>query len=161
MGAASTLTPYMALVVSADGMYRELTQRGRAVILAVEVRDMVTAETLERFFVDGWNARDVVRLMTFMTDDCRFDSAAGPAACGTRHAGGERVREAFAALLARFPDLRFTHRQHLVSGDRGLSEWRFTATAPDGRAIDVDGCDLFTFRGDKIAVKSSYLKSRG
>ena len=26
--------------------------------------------------------------------------------------------------------------------------------------VEVDGCDLFTFRGGKIALKSSYLKNR-
>jgi hypothetical protein len=41
-----------------------------------------------------------------------------------------------------------------------VSEWLFTATAADGRKIEVNGCDVFTFVGDKIAVKNSYLKNR-
>ena len=77
-----------------------------------------------------------------------------------RHAGRERVREAFARVFAMFPDVRFTDARHVVAGDRGLSEWRFTGTTPDGRRVDVNGCDVFTFRDDKIALKSSYLKSR-
>jgi ketosteroid isomerase-like protein len=47
-----------------------------------------------------------------------------------------------------------------VSGDRGLSEWTFAATSTDGKKIEVTGCDVFTFKGDKIAVKNSYLKNR-
>ena len=50
--------------------------------------------------------------------------------------------------------------KHFVSGDRGLSEWLFTATSTDGKKIEVTGCDVFTFKGDKIAVKNSYLKNR-
>jgi hypothetical protein len=42
-----------------------------------------------------------------------------------------------------------------VSGDRGLSKWLFTATTTDGKKIDVTGCDVFTFKGGKIAVKNS------
>jgi ketosteroid isomerase-like protein len=35
-------------------------------------------------FVEGWNAHDVDRLMTFMDDDCAFETTAGPDACGKR-----------------------------------------------------------------------------
>ena len=58
---------------------------------------MMTVGRLERFFTDGWNRHDVDLLMTFMADDCVFESTAGPEACGTRHAGRERVREAHRA----------------------------------------------------------------
>jgi ketosteroid isomerase-like protein len=47
-----------------------------------------------------------------------------------------------------------------VSGDRGLSEWLVTGTASDGRKVEVNGCDLFTFRGGKIALKSSFFENR-
>ena len=109
--------------------------------------------------------RDVERgliavLMTFMSDDCVFEGVAGPEACGTRHIGRERVREAFGRVFTAFPDARFGGARHFVSGDRGLSEWIFTGTAGDGRKVEVNGCDVFTFRHDKIAVKSSFFKNR-
>ena len=47
-----------------------------------------------------------------------------------------------------------------MAGDRAVSEWRFAGTTPDGRRVEVDGCDLFTFAGGKIARKSSFLKTR-
>jgi ketosteroid isomerase-like protein len=121
---------------------------------------MVTREDLDVFFTDGWNRHDVDRLMTFMTDDCVFQSASGPDAHGTRHAGRERVRAAFAGVFAAFPDVVFRDVRHVVAGDRGLSEWVFTGTAADGRKVEVQGCDVFTFREGKIAVKSSFLKNR-
>ena len=95
-----------------------------------------------------------------MADDCIFESASGPEPCGTHHAGREHVRSAFARVLASYPDAAFTSTRHIVAGDRGLSEWVFTGTAADGRKVEVNGCDLFTFANDKIAVKSAYFKNR-
>jgi ketosteroid isomerase-like protein len=59
-----------------------------------------------------------------------------------------------------FPDAQFGDARHFVSGDRGVSEWLFTGTTADGKKIEVNGCDLFTFANNKIVVKSSYFKSR-
>ena len=120
----------------------------------------MTIKELEAFFVKGWNGHDVDFLMTFMSDDCVFESTAGPEPCGTRHAGRERVREAFARVFASFPDARFDNARHFVAGNRGVSEWIFTGTTADGKRIEVNGCDVFTFRNDNIAVKSSYFKTR-
>jgi steroid delta-isomerase-like uncharacterized protein len=122
---------------------------------------MVTTRDLERFFDDGWNKHDLDTLMTFMADDCVFESAGGPDPCGTRYVGKDRVRTGFQAVFARFPDVEFRGARHLVTGNRGLSEWTFTGTTPDGRRVEVEGCDLFSFRDGKIAHKSSYLKNRG
>ena len=120
----------------------------------------MTRNDLETFFDKGWNRHDVDVLMTFISEDCVFESASGPEVCGARHAGRERVREAFAKVFATFPDAAFRQARHLVTGDRGVSEWVFTGTAADGRKVEVNGCDLFTFAGDKIAVKSSFFKNR-
>ena len=73
---------------------------------------------------------------------------------------GRRRPASFAGVFKRFPDVYFGNARHFVSGDHGLSEWLFTGTTADGTKVEVTGCDVFTFRGDKIAVKNSYLKSR-
>jgi ketosteroid isomerase-like protein len=121
---------------------------------------MVTHEDLDAFFGNGWNRHDVEYLMTFMTDDCVFEGASGSEVCGTRYAGRARVREAFTRVFATFPDAAFRETRHVVAGDRGVSEWVFTGTTLDGRTVEVNGCDLFTFREGKIAVKSSFFKNR-
>ena len=41
-----------------------------------------------------------------------------------------------------------------------MSEWTFTGTRVNGTRIEVNGCDLFIFRGGKIALKNSYRKNR-
>jgi ketosteroid isomerase-like protein len=121
---------------------------------------MTMLDTLEAFFTTGWNRRDVETLMTFMADDCVFESAAGPEVCGTRHAGRQPVREAFARVFATYPDAAFNDLRHGVWGECGMSEWIFTGTRADGTRVEVKGCDVFTFRGGKIAVKSSFFKNR-
>ena len=70
------------------------------------------------------------------------------------------MREAFARVFKLFPDAHFGAARHFVADDRGCSEWTFTGTAVDGKRVEVLGCDLFTFRGGKIALKSSYFKNR-
>jgi steroid delta-isomerase-like uncharacterized protein len=119
----------------------------------------VTAEYLEAF-AQAFNRHDIDAIMSMMTDDCVFEASAGSQQCGTRHAGSSAVRSAFAALFAGFPDSRWDSARHFVAGDRGTSEWVYRATRPDGRRIEVAGCDLFTFRDGKIAVKNSFRKDR-
>ena len=93
----------------------------------------MTTNDLQAFFGNGWNRHDVDVLMTFMADDCVFESTAGPEVCGARHAGRERVRQAFARVFEVFPDARFDDARHFVAGNRGVSEWLFTARPPRAR----------------------------
>ena len=120
---------------------------------------MVTIKDLEAFG-DGWNRHDVDFLMTFMSDHCVFETTAGPERYGKRYTGREQVREAFAGVFKRFPDAHFGEARHFVAGDRGVSEWVFTGTTADGQKVEANGCDIFTFRDGRIAVKSSYFKNR-
>ena len=82
----------------------------------------VTVETLAAFS-DAWNRHDIDALMGFMSDDCVFQTAAGPDACGTRHVGRDAVRAAFAAAWAAVPDAQWENGRHRVDGEFGVSEW--------------------------------------
>jgi steroid delta-isomerase-like uncharacterized protein len=119
----------------------------------------VTTHVLQAF-AEAWNRHDVEALMSFMTDDCVFEASAGPDICGTRYVGRDAVRAGFAEVWATFPDAHWGDARHLVQGTRGISEWRFTGTRADGSRVEVHGCDVFTFRDGKIAVKDSYRKNR-
>jgi len=111
-------------------------------------------------FTDAWNRHDIDALMSFMTDDCVFQSAGGPLACGARFEGREAVRAAFAQAWINFPDAQWLSGRHFVQGHRGVSEWTFVGTKTDGTRIEADGCDLFTFRDGRIAVKNAFRKDR-
>ena len=119
----------------------------------------VTVEFLEAF-ADAWNRHDVDDLMSFMTDDCVFESSAGNEMCGTSYQGTNAVRMGYAKAWKDFPDARWADARHFVSGNRGVSEWVFSGTQADGKRVEVMGCDVFTFRGGEIAVKNSYRKNR-
>lgn len=44
--------------------------------------------------------------------------------------------------------------------ERAVSEWTIRGTRADGTRVEVQGCELFTCRDGKIAVKNSCCKSR-
>ena len=111
-------------------------------------------------FADAFNRHDADALMDFMTDDCVFEASAGPDVCGASYVGRQAVRDAFSEVWTTFPDARWLSPRHFVCGDRGVSEWTFAGTRADGSRVEVNGCDVFTFRDGKIAVKNSYRKNR-
>ena len=119
----------------------------------------VTIEFLQAF-ADAWNRHDIDDLMSFMTDDCVFESSAGDDVSGTRYEGAEAVRAGFTNNWQTFPDAKWADDSHFVIGNRGVSEWTFSGTQADGKRVEVNGCDIFTFRDGKIAVKNSYRKNR-
>jgi steroid delta-isomerase-like uncharacterized protein len=116
-------------------------------------------ELLNRF-ADAWNRHDLDALMSMMTDDCVFDASAGSQVGGQRSEGTQAVRAAYAAVFESFPDAHWAGARHFIAGTRGVSEWTFTGTQKDGKRVEVTGCDLFTLRDGKIAIKNSYRKNR-
>lgn len=111
-------------------------------------------------FAAAWNRHDVDALMACMAPDCVFEAAAGPDVTGARHVGPDAVRRAYAAVFATYADARWNQPRHFIAGDRAVSEWTFTGTTKDGTRVEVNGCDIFTLRGGKIALKNSYRKQR-
>ena len=123
-------------------------------------RSDVDLITLLDRFADAWNRHDLDALMSMMTDDCVFESSAGPQVNGQRSEGREAVRAAYAKVFETFPDAHWGNPRHFIAGDRGVSEWTFTGTQKDGTRVEVNGCDLFTIRDGRIAIKNSYRKNR-
>lgn len=119
----------------------------------------VTVADLQAF-ADAFNRHDADALMRFMTDDCVFDASAGAEVFGTRYVGSDAVRAGFNEVWATYPDAGWHSPRHFVCGERGVSEWTFTGTRADGSRVEVNGCDVFTFRDGRIAVKNSYRKNR-
>jgi len=108
----------------------------------------------------GFDTHDLDRIMRHFTDDAVFESPRGPEAFGQRFVGIEAIREAFAARFSGIPDVRYQEDEHFVSGNRGASEWTLRGTTTDGVRLEVRGCDLWTFRHDRIVRKDSYWKIR-
>ena len=96
--------------------------------------------------------------MAFFADDCVLVMPRGPSPGGRRLVGREQVREGIQSRFDGLPDVHYGDDRHWICGDRGVSEWTLRGTRPDGERIEVRGCDLFEFSGDRIAVKDSYWK---
>ena len=114
----------------------------------------VTVDFLQSF-ADAFNAHDIRAVMSHMTVDCVFEASAGPDADGEKFTGQDQVKKAFENVFATFADAHWGNPRHFIEGDRGFSEWTFTGTKSDGTKVEVTGCDLFTFKDGKIAVKNS------
>ncbi len=110
-------------------------------------------------FAEAWNRHDVDAILSMMTPDCILEASRGPEVKGTVYVGQDEVCRGIEEVFATFPDAHWNGPTHFLAGDRGVTEWVFTGTGPSGR-VEVQGCDVFTFRNGKIAVKNSYRKQR-
>ncbi len=117
------------------------------------------AETLREVF-EAFNRHDADGVTAHMSEDVVFETIAGDQAHGTRITGRSAVHAAFSAVWEQFPDVQWRNARHFACGDRGVSEWTFTATQPDGSVIEADGCDLFRFENGKIVEKKAFRKNR-
>ncbi|MBU3545602.1 nuclear transport factor 2 family protein [Polynucleobacter sp. MWH-Jannik1A5] len=122
-------------------------------------KDPVTVATLAAFSA-AWNRHDIDSLMSFMSDDCVFQTAAGPESYGARHEGPSAVKAAFESAWINFPDAQWIHDRHFVHENFGVSGWTFTGTAADGSRVEADGVDVFTFKDGKIQLKNVFRKNR-
>jgi ketosteroid isomerase-like protein len=124
--------------------------------------EQTTAMTEERLaeFGEAWNTHDPDLVVSYFAEGGAYHASFGPELLGRTFAGRDAVREGVAAFFAAYPDGRFSDATAVVCGDRGFSEWTFSATGPDGEPFSVRGCDLFVFDGDAIAVKNAFRKLR-
>ena len=114
-------------------------------------------ETMKAF-LQAFNDHDVDAIMSFLVDDCEFDTPRGPTPYGRRLRGRAEVRRGFEARFEGIPDISYEDDVHWEAGDRGVSEWTIRGTSRAGERVEVRGCDLFIFEGDKIRRKDSFWK---
>ncbi len=114
-----------------------------------------------RQILEGFNAHDLDAILSHFARDCIFESPRGPEPCGRRFEGIDEVRSGLAARFETIPDVRYASHGDFVDGDRAVSEWTISGTTTDGAAIEVRGCDIWTFAPDgRVAVKNSFWKIR-
>ena len=107
--------------------------------MATSVTGQVDVDFLQAF-ADAWNRHDIEALMSFMADDCSFNSSMGPDALGTHYEGREQVREGYQELARREPE-----RWHLIDAMRPVDEIESVVWAeierrlPDGLGVSGDG----------------------
>jgi len=108
----------------------------------------------------AFDRHDLGTIMASFADDAVFEGPTGPDRWGRRFVGRDAVERAFAGRFDGIPDVRYLEDEHFVDGDRGASTWILRGTSRDGERLDINGCDLWAFRGDLVVRKDSYWKRR-
>src|SRR6266581_7181027 len=114
---------------------------------------------LLRELIAAFNRYDLDAAMSFFVDDCVYRPPRGRRPWGRNITGTEDVRAAFERQFGRFQEARFVDDSHWTSGDRGVSEWTIVGTTRTGERVELWGCDLWTFREGKVAIRNSFLKT--
>ena len=109
-------------------------------------------------FGEAWDAGDVDKLMSMITDDCVYAASVGPEP-GATYAGKQAVREGFLAMLALDSGGVSRTGRVFVAGNLGVSEWSYLFRAGSDAEFEVRGCDIFEFRGGRISRKDAFRKS--
>ena len=100
----------------------------------------------------AWAARDLDAIMALHTEDTIFQIHADDGAPAT---GSSAVREAFGAVLARSPDLRFERKRVSFGDAHFVSEYVMSGTV-DGKHFVCDGVDVIAVKDGRVARKDSY-----
>jgi ketosteroid isomerase-like protein len=116
----------------------------------------MTVDRLEEFCA-AWARADLDSLMDFMSDDCVYRASVGSEP-GETFVGPAAVRAGFARMLAHDVGKEAQKGRCFVCGDRGVGQWSYVYFEA-GRRIELFGCDLFEFDGDKIRVKDAFRKT--
>lgn len=119
--------------------------------MTTQVTDRAVLELMARFG-DAFNGHDLDKIMDCMTDDCVFI-----ARDGERFEGNAAVRAHWSERLAEVPDMKFEQKDYFICGDRAFYEWKVTFTN-GGKPVEMNSCDIFTYREGKIAVKDYYVR---
>jgi steroid delta-isomerase-like uncharacterized protein len=79
----------------------------------------------------------------------------------------EDLRAWFGGLFAAFPDFHFDVLDVVASGERAAVRWhatgtfdgpgRFQGLIPNGRKIDVEGCDVLNVRDGRVVRNDAYM----
>ncbi len=116
---------------------------------------------LLKAYTQAWNDHDIDAIMSMMTNDCVFYAIAGNEVEGTTHQGHEKVRVAFESAWKNFPDAAWLDGDfYMLDANHAVSTSRFKGTDLHGGMHEALMVDLFTFEGDKIAIKNAFRKNR-
>ena len=103
----------------------------------------------------AWNRQDLEQICSLHADEIVFHNHTA----GEAVEGAAGVREHIAGIFSRWPDMQFRARRLYARDDFAVCEWTASATAPDGRALEWDGVDLFPISDGLIARKDVYSTS--
>ena len=107
-----------------------------------------------------WNGHDIDGILAMMTDDVIFEASFGKDPWGSRVVGKPALRAFLEQMIERIPDVRWDEIRHFAHPDLVTVEWLTSGTPRGGAPYKVEGCDILTIRGGRIAAKRSYRKGQ-
>ena len=118
---------------------------------------MATLELMKAISA-AFNSRDVDRICSFFAEDGVFCLSRGPEPVGRTLSGKKTIRRALADRFAVIPDMRWENEEYILAGDRAISVWTVRGKSADGEELNYQGCDIYTFKGEKIVHKNTFWK---
>ena len=120
---------------------------------------MVTLDLMKAISA-AFNSRDVDRIVAFFAEDGVFCLARGPETVGRTLAGKAAIRKALADRFVQIPDMRWENEEYILApeANRAISVWTVRGSGADGESLDYQGCDIYTFKNDKIVHKNTFWK---
>ena len=99
----------------------------------------------------AWNDHDLDTILALHAPGMVFENHTA-----AERAEGDEVGGHIAEIFENWPDLAFRGRRQLVRDDLVVSEWTATATDGEGRSLEWDGVDIFSFESGLISRKDVY-----
>ena len=121
---------------------------GAAILAAVDA--VALGEVIERYDA-AWNAHDLDTILALHSPGMVFENHTA----GER-AEGDEVGPHIAQIFENWPDLSFRGRRQLVRDELVVSEWTASATDGEGRSLEWDGVDIFSFEDGLVSRKDVY-----
>ncbi len=112
---------------------------------------------LTRRFLEAFNRNDLDAAMTFFADDAVYDEFNG-----RRNVGKPAIRAAFEPQFnGAYGKMEFLDEDFFADPETGkvMTSWRCTLSIK-GEPTSWRGLDLLHFRGDKLAQKLTYAKTK-
>ena len=107
-------------------------------------------EVIERYDA-AWNAHDLDTILALHAPGMVFENHTA-----AERAEGDEVGPHIAEIFENWPDLSFRGRRQLVRDGLVVSEWTATATDREGRRLEWDGVDIFSFEDGLVSRKDVY-----
>ncbi|MHC4447072.1 MAG: nuclear transport factor 2 family protein [Planctomycetota bacterium] len=126
--------------------------------MTVDTEQAVSLELIDEITED-FNRHDVDAVVNRFADDGVFLLARGDKPWGRRLEGKDEIRAFLEKRFAEIPDMQWETISRWSVGNRAAFEWIVRATLPSGEKMELFGCDLYEFRGDKMVRKDTYWKS--
>ncbi|MBB4349395.1 nuclear transport factor 2 family protein [Aliirhizobium cellulosilyticum] len=108
---------------------------------------------------EAFATRDPAKIAARFCEDGSFVNGRGQIPMGDVYKGHKAIEGYFAKLFADTPDVAWTESaEPIFSGNTIVAQWRRTATTKTGDKLDWLGLDIYTFRGNQVLCKDTFIK---